>query len=279
MPVDTEFPGPPRIRGPDELALKAVEQGVIEHRRNLAVCFTLFVLLAYAGPSVVMLQIAFDPDVAFWLGRVGTLTLLLPILFFVQHGVHESRIQSPKSMRFVMFWTATIPAIWFCAMGGVYMNEADYAYDIINSNSCEGLKGDLQEAYNKALSLQAVCVDRLVKENGGKPLPELFVPVITLCKEYHELDKGELGTYWRYLAHAELNHICSGMCEGGPALWSGTGTRKGLPCDRHIAQKLLVVKEQTVLILVTGVLMVAGSLGVFLLASPILKQLGYMPID
>jgi len=273
------FPGPPRNRGADELALKAVEHGVIEHRRNLALCFTLFVLLAYAGPSVVMLQIAFDPDVAFWLGRVGTLTLLLPILFFVQHGVHESRIANPKSMRFVMFWTATIPAIWFCAMGGVYMNEADYMYDQIQSNSCEGLKADLQDAYNKALSVQAVCVARLIKENGGQPLPGLFVPVISLCQEYQALDKGELGTYWSYLAHAEVNHICSGICEGGPALWSGTGTRQGLPCARHIAQKLLIIKEQSILILVSGVLMVAGSLGVYLLASPILKQLGYMPID
>jgi len=279
MPVDTEFPGPQRLHGPDELALKAVEQGVIEHRRNLALCFTIFVFLAYAGPSVITLQMAFDPDVAFWLGRVGVLTFLLPILFLVQHGVHESRITNPKSMRFLMFWAATIPAIWFCAMGGVYMNEADYNYEFLRASGCDGLKGELQDAYNKAVSLQAVCVARMVKENGGHPLPNLFVPVITLCEEYQELDKGELGSYWNYLAHAEINHVCSGMCEGGPALWNGDGTRQGLPCAPHIAQKLLIIKEQTILILVTGVLMVAGSFGVFVLASPMLKQLGYMPMD
>lgn len=274
-----EFPGPQRSVAVDELALKAVEQGVIEHRRNLALCFTLFVFLAYAGPTVIMVQIAFDPDVAYWLGRVGTLTVLLPILFLVQHGIHESRITNPRSMRFVMFWTAIIPAVWFCAMGGVYMNEADYTYDMIRGNSCDNEKGELQEAYNKALSLQAVCVDRMIKENGGKPLPDLFVPVITLCTEYQDINKGEMKTNWKYLAHAELNHVCSGMCEGGPALWSGTGTRQGLPCAKHIAQKMLIIKEQSVLVLVCGVLMVAGSMGVYMLASPVLKQLGYMPID
>jgi len=279
--IDAEFPGPhgQRLQGPDELASKAVEQVVIEHRRNLALCFTLFVFLAYAGPTVIMLQMAFDPDVAFWLGRVGTLTVLLPILFLVQHGIHESRIANPRSMRFVMFWVALVPAIWFCAMGGVYMNEADYMYDQIRSSSCDNTKGELQEAYNKALSLQAICVANMVKANGGKPLPDLFVPVITLCPEYEEVNRGQLKTYWRYLSHAEANHICSGMCEGGPALWSGTGTRQGLPCARHIAQKLLIIKEQSVLVLVSGVLMVAGTMGVFLLASPMLKKLGYMPMD
>jgi len=278
-PLNPEFPGPPRIRGPDELALKAVEQGVIEHRKTLNLVFTCFVFLAYAGPSVITMHMAFDPDVAFWLGRVGVLTVLLPLLFLVQYGVHESRINNPKSLRFIMFWTATIPAIWFCSMGGVYMNEADYTYDMIHNSGCEGVKGDLQDAYNKALSLQAVCVNRMIQENGGKPLPGLFVPVITLCEEYQDVNKGELKTYWNYLAHAEVNHVCSGMCEGGPALWSGTGTRHGLPCGRHIAQKMLIVKEQAVLVLVSGVLMVAGSLSVYLLAAPMLKQLGYMPID
>lgn len=279
MPTDAEFPGPQRLRGPDELALKAVEQGVIEHRRNLALCFTLFVFLAYAGPTIITIQMAFDPDVAFWLGRVGVFTILLPFLFFIQHAVHEARITNPKAMRFVMFWSAVIPAVWFCAMGGIYMNEADYAYDYIKANDCSGEKGELQEAYNKALSLQAQCVARMIKENDNKPLPSLFVPVITLCKEYEDVNKGQLGFYWDYLAHAEINHVCSGMCEGGPALWSSLGTRKGLPCAKHIAQKLLIVKEQAVLVLVSGVLMVAGSTGVYLLAAPMLQQLGYMPMD
>lgn len=279
MPVDTEFPGPPRLRGPDELALKAVEQGVIEHRRNLALCFTLFVFLAYAGPSVIMLQMSFDTDVAFWLGRVGTLTILLPFLFLAQHALHESRITNPKSLKFVMFWSALIPAVWFCAMGGYYMNEADYVYDMLTSKACEGDKAELQDAYNKAVSYQGQCVSRLIKENDGKALPDLYVPVIAMCPEYQKFNKGEMGTNWRYLAHCETNHICSGMCEGGPALWSGTGTRKGLPCAKHIAQKMLIIKEQTILVLASGVMMVAGSLAIFLLASPILKQLGYMPID
>jgi len=279
MPPAAEFPGPQRRHGPDELALKAVEQGVISHRRNLALCFTLFVFLAYAGPTVITLQMAFDPDVAFWLGRVGTLTLILPILFVIQHGVHEARVTNPASMRFLMFWTAVVPAVWFSAMGGVYMNEADYEYDRIRGNGCDGLKGDVQEAYNKALSYQAQCVERLVKENGGQPLPDLYVPVITLCPEYQKVNNGQMGAYWDYLAHAEVNHLCSGMCEGGPALWTGTGTRNGLPCAKHIAQKLLIIKDQAFLVLISGVMMVAGSFGLFLLASPILKQLGYMPID
>lgn len=280
--IDAEggFPGrPQQIKNPDELAAKAVEQITIEKRRTVALCFTLFVFLSYAGPTVIMLQIAFDPDVAFWLGRVGTLTVLLPILFLVQHGVHESRIKNPTSMKFVMFWVALVPAIWFCAMGGVYMNEADYMYEQIRSNSCDNTKLELQDAYNKALSFQATCVASMVQKNGGQPLPDLFVPVITLCPEYQDVNKGELKTNWNYLAHCEANHICSGMCEGGPALWSGMGTRQGLPCAKFIAQKLLVIKEQSVLVLVSGVLMVAGSMAVFLLVQDHLKQLGYMSID
>jgi len=261
----------------DDLAFKAVELGAMNLRRTVAIVFTFFIFCAYAPPTIMAIQMGIDPDVRFWIGSAALWTIAIPIILLIQHGIHLSMIENPAKVRLLMFWCAIFPGAWFAIIGGVYMNEADfYAYEM-RSSSCESMvqeKAELQAAYEDAQEIRETCVKRLTADNGGKPLP--YFPVVTLCEEYQQQRNGTRKYEWNYLAKCEINHLCSGFCDGGKYLWSGV-PGEGLPCARHVGQKMLVAQHQALMLLVYGILMIAVSFLVYMMVSPILKQLGYIP--
>lgn len=271
-----------RKGSPDQLAYKAVEYGVIELRRTLALVFTFTIFCAYAPPTVIAMQIAVDPDVSFWVGRLAWGTIIVPILFIAQHGVHITYLANPKNLKALMFCVAIFPAIWFCLIGGLYMNEADYVSSSMRVSDCGGgAKSNLQDAYTEATAILDTCTKRKLKENNGEPIH--YDITLPMCDEYKwALGNGTNAYYFRYLAHCEVNHQCSGFCDQthGKGLWvANYGSRSLAPCDQTIGLKLLVVKEQALILLVYGVLMIAATFSSYLLLSPICRHLGYMSLD
>lgn len=277
MPSGTQW-GP--AKGNEELTLMAMQQGLMEHRRTAAFIFTFVTFCVFVPPCVVSIQLGSDPDVGFWLGRFAIGTICVPFIVLIAHVLHLSMLRKPQMCKKIMFATALIPSIWFCCVGGIYMSSADYHASRFRTGGCGLVEaGQLQDAYEKAQALRNTCVARLTKSNGNVPLP--YNPPVTMCEEYAEaLEKdstmsGGLSWRWSYLAHTEVNHICSGFCTPGPALWTAS-VRNGLPCARHVANKLYIVEEQAVMVLVYGVVMVVATfLCYFVLMAPIWKALGY----
>lgn len=272
-----------KAAGPDASAYMAVEKGVLDLRRTLALIFTFTVFCAYAPPTVIAMQMAVDPDVGFWVGRLAWGTLCVPILLIAQHMVHETYLADPRLLKAMMFTVALIPAIWFCVVGGLYMNEADYVSGEMRVSDCGGMdaKANLQEAYGEATTLKNTCLQRKIKENANQPIH--YDITLPMCDEYKwALGNGTSSYYFRYLAHCEINHQCSGFCDNthGDGLFVSNFMGKALaPCDQVIGLKLLVVKEQALILLIYGVLMIAAVFSTYLLVTPICRQLGYMSFD
>mmetsp|Transcript_75979 Transcript_75979/g.180728 ORF Transcript_75979/g.180728 Transcript_75979/m.180728 type:complete len:355 (+) Transcript_75979:83-1147(+) len=70
---------------------------------------------------------------------------------------------------------------------------------------------------------------------------------------------------WEYLAWIEINHLCGGVCEAGPMLWTSfdkAGRQEPGKCAPYLALKFLVVEFEATMIMWTPFIMLLCSLPV-----------------
>lgn len=150
----------------------------------------------FAPPTILCLQFGMDSDVVFWIGRWSLLALLVPIFIVVMFSVHIFMVSRGTPRRRIFLWTVAVPAIFFCIMGGLFMNRGTYLYGQLKSNDCSGggflpEKVDLQTAYNEAHAIYGACINRLYNDNGQQTLP--FRPTLWGCEEWGTWQMGQEG--------------------------------------------------------------------------------------
>merc|ERR1719223_415914 len=96
-----------------------------------------------------------DSDVVFWVGRWSLLAILVPIWIVAMFIIHIFMVQRNTPRKHLLLWTVALPAIFFCIMGGVFMNRGNYLYGQLKSSDCSGggflpEKEHLQNAYDEA---------------------------------------------------------------------------------------------------------------------------------
>lgn len=278
---------------------------------NLA--FTTMLFVVFLGPVLLAVNLAQDPDAAFWMGSGGYGVLIAPVIFVVAHFAHVHRIRSGKRLYtkyylFLLFCTI----LMFSTVGLAYQFEATFWYGQLESQDCAhgGLKEkhQLQNAYNEASVIYRDCVTRLYMENGNQTLPRR--PLLQSCEEYARAfgDEGEIGFWqlvrrwlgnevwarrhykraelrtwrkdWDYLASAEANFLCGGFCIAGPMLWSPAdeiGRVGTSACSPAVALKFIVLEYH-------ARTLVVSQLVIFLLIGPVIyyghaheRELGMIP--
>lgn len=164
--------------------------------RTLVYSYFFAIFCLFAPPTILCLQFGVDADVVFWIGRWSLLALLVPIFIFVMFIVHLLMIARGTPHKRIFLWTVAVPAVFFCVMGGIFMNRGNYLYGQLKSNDCSGggflpEKMNLQTAYDEAQAIYGACVNRLYNDNRRQSLP--FRPTLWGCEEWGSWQTGQDG--------------------------------------------------------------------------------------
>lgn len=272
--------------------------------RFIANGFSLVQFCAFASPFIISLEMACDPDVAFWIGEWGYLVFLVPVIIITQHILHFWMLRKPHRMQRSIFIAVPVScAVIVGIVGCIYYSMGRYFHGQLASHDCnEGssvyAKYWLQQAYDEAYAVHQQCNSRLQAENGGMPL--LRQPTLPGCEEWRDfLDarRGEktgdrlgigpgglkqfsaenFALQWEYLSWVEAEHICGGFCDIGPSLFVSSDLlgRAGGACAHQVAFKFLSVSDNGFKILIIGLLIFALAVPSYFFAIPQLKALGY----
>jgi len=159
------------------------------------------------------------------------------------------------------------------------------------SSECSGRvlerKAELQQAYEQALGVYHICVERTKQEL----VPQATFRIMTLpmCKEWFLNANGtnpstiipqngyskERVRDFHYLASVEKNHVCGGFCQAGPSLWTGFGDREGSVCAPIVAAKFMTIKRRADMIFWTSLINLLILIISYVYARPLLERLGY----
>jgi hypothetical protein len=134
------------------------------------------------------LQLGFDPDVAYWIGRWGLLAIVVPFWILLLHVVNAFMMRrSPRPWRSVVFVLAVIPGLLLLLIGAIHLAFSGYLYGQISAEDCTSDapladKRRLQLAYMEGFILYIGCYQRMLQENGGAALP--YRPTLQDCQEW-----------------------------------------------------------------------------------------------
>eukprot|EP00929_Paragymnodinium_shiwhaense_P112477 TRINITY_DN80733_c0_g1_i1.p1 TRINITY_DN80733_c0_g1~~TRINITY_DN80733_c0_g1_i1.p1 ORF type:complete len:386 (+),score=70.15 TRINITY_DN80733_c0_g1_i1:65-1222(+) len=150
---------------------------------------TVALFLMYAGPMIIAAELGDDLDVSFWINRLGLAALLLPFVFVATHLVHVANMEIHRYPKWALIAGFLMPAVFLCFIGGYYAGEASYLSVHLAGADCASssafpAKAKLQKAYDNAFGVYEECHARLLRENGGLPLPRR--PLLQNCREFAE---------------------------------------------------------------------------------------------
>lgn len=271
-------------------------------RQLLAYMFTLVAFVIFSGPIVVSITLATDNDVAYWIGTYGYFAILVPVFLFGQHVYHLWMLRNHRLTRYVFLLTPLLPAALFMFIGGTYMSRGKYLYGQLKSDDCHASssvpeKHWLQVAYEEARDGWEKCVERKKLDNRGVPLRR--IPTLQSCSEWDAMvdnvttivpwkgyrlasnsmrvrDPSNLPR-WQYLANSEINHMCSGFCEGGPALWTISQKlgSEGSGCAEIVAFRFVSVMQYGLMVFTIGAIVFLLTFPIYFSAKSFLAGLGY----
>jgi hypothetical protein len=143
-----------------EAPLMLKRGGDEEHVRQTAAYFFTLGLFCLFGPVMIMtVHIGLDPDVGYWIGRLGLFAFLTPLYIVMQHLVQLRALKNekPVSKRFFLI-VAVLPTIYFITTGGIYYSQAKWYANFLDDPKCEGDKKSLEKAHQEAWALWNGCV-------------------------------------------------------------------------------------------------------------------------
>lgn len=276
-------------------------------RRFLQMAFTVGMGLAFAPTVILCLKLAYDGDVAFWIGEWGYLAFLVPLIIGLQHGLHAWMLSEPGRLRrYIFLWAPVICSIIFMVVGGIYYSLGRYYHGQLRADECSESGTDtakfwLQDAYNQAHEVYDQCHQRLSQESNGFSLGRQ--PSLQVCKEWHDfLDNAKMNgqrswvpypmggrkvlralsqqnyvTEWKYLAWMEVEHTCGGFCTTGPSLFTSYDLmgRQGGKCAPFVGFKFIGVYQQAFMVFLIGLAIFVLTIVFYMASIPVLSSLGY----
>lgn len=286
------FSGKPRGLPLGAIFQRARPPGANSACRTVAYFATLVQLCLSAAPMILSVQLGFDPDVEYWIGRIGRWALVVPVYTMLLHVVHVWQITHGRQNRSVFIFMV-IPMVLLCFTGYWYMSPSANIQAQLFSEDCTGrwLPGKLrlQQAYEEAHAVYLACTQRILGENGTAS--SFRQPTLQSCEEWAShanatdhrggtvpqgMSEGRMLDF-NYLAYIEANHVCGGFCHPGPALWNAYGElgRAGGKCAPLVAGKFSVVRGRAELVFWVGFSNVVIFIIGYLHSRPLLARLGY----
>lgn len=181
--------------------------------------FGLGCFLIFASPVVKMLDIVFDPSVAFWMGVAPQIVVFTPVpLVLAAFGI--SWVSGSPSRSAVLLGMAA-PALVLAILSERVM-EQSVTYSVrLGSRDCHSFlpKYELERSRKAAVDLQRSCGARIIEE----------------CADYSMASTADPN--WDYLARVERRHACGGWCEPGRPVW-GFGEVPGDACSTAVSEVL-----------------------------------------
>jgi len=272
---------------------RARPPGAAAASRTVAYFCTLTQLALYAAPVMLAVQLANDPDAAYWIGNVGLWALAVPFYTILLHVVHVNQIAANQQTS-VIFGLMILPMVFLCMTGSWYLVPASRIQAGLFSAECSGKglerKAELQQAYEQAFHIYNMCAERMRQEQG---LEATFRHVtLPMCKEWFLNANGSKQGImipkngysrqrvrdFQYLAHVEASHVCGGFCFSGPALWTSSrelGREGGSMCAPLVAAKFSTIKRRAEMIFWAGLFNFIILLLGYVFARPMFERLGY----
>lgn len=272
-------------------------------RHFIAYMFTLTAFTILAAPTIISIQLGFDVDAGFWIGKWGYLAFFVPFFLVGQHFYHLWMLgDRTRRRRYIFIIVPVLPAVLFMIIGGTYMSFSRHLYGQLKSEDCRPdgptpAKFWMQEAYDEAQAAYNQCLARLVKDNQGLPLRRH--PNLQSCTEWDDLLANRKGVVpwkgyktspgtlrqhnpsndhrWQYLADVEVNHLCGGFCSPGPSLfvsYSQTGHRGG-SCAQFVAFRFLSIMHWGTVVFAMGLITVVLSIPTYVFSRSFLTNMGY----
>jgi len=241
-----------------------------EVRVPIATMTTFALFMLFAPPTIASIYMGFDKDVRYWCGWFGATAVIMPVFLVIQHVLH-AKWHEPKRMLVII--CVLFPAVFFAAVGGVYMHELNLAATRLYDGDCGTFQEKmlLQSEYDSAKQLYDKCTERLAAQ--GSP-PE---PTVETCNEYQEVearaDESDLQR-WRYLERVEPQYMCAGFCTGGKSLWT-RDPRYLPPCARFMAMKLYFQADLASMTLWYAVAVIVLYFPAHMMMAPFFRTLGY----
>lgn len=267
------------------------------HRHWLCHFYTIALFCLFGAPTIMLWTVGNDVDAQYWISSIGIFAWLVPAFIVGAHylQVRAMRMDKPVPKWFFLV-VVLVPAIFFFFAGAMYWRQGkSQAASMHGGEGCKGDDLNLNRAYLKAESLWNACVVKQAKLNGDQPL--MALPKVQSCPNYIKVEqetgfrnwKGydndadvaamSMTEEWRYLALAEVNHICAGWCDipnapFKPRLWSGAGT-PAEPCQNFVAHKMLVIEQQGWIVMWVATWIMVFSCAVYLLFQGMLVSIGH----
>lgn len=184
--------------------------------------FTTFCFAVFGTPIVLCHHVGRDPQVLFWIGDYIDWVLFLPLLFVWAHIYHVIFRVPSKFVMVICLIGSCVVILYACQH--VMLDAYDNA-NAFTAIDCDTFpqKMELQRSWEAAHTFYDNCMTEMADEMDITYESAATMYRIEDCADYVT----QLGRNpdWGYLAELEEQHLCSGWCERGEAIWTLSETR------------------------------------------------------
>jgi hypothetical protein len=189
--------------------------------------FAFMSLLVFCGAIVKMADLAFNPNVQYWIGEYPKWIAFVPLLFIgIAFCIHRSTGQAsrvaallgllgPSVMLFIGGYKVSITSLT--------LSTAFSSIDCITNPSMYQLQQDWESAW----AFKSAC--KPLPNATGKPM------MINECQGYEAAAAKNKG--WAYLAQLEKSSGCGGWCKASTTMWAYPGDVQD-PCSSVASEAL-----------------------------------------
>lgn len=207
-------------------AKKVPAASEIVFKDMFSAAFTFLTFTIFSYPLVASVYLGEQINIQYWVGRYGSLALLVPAIFLIVYCIQVT-LHTPRQV--MLLASSITPCILFMTIGNIYAGAAFDLSDQLLSNDCTNFhsKRELDRHWWTAHSFYMNCL-RNMKEKGvpGADNVEALMQVYRIqhCDGYEEAHE-QFQTEWDYLSFVEDTHLCTGWCRPGPRLWTFKDTK------------------------------------------------------
>lgn len=240
--------------------------------------FTLVCCLLFLFPTTVLLDIGWDPIVAYWHPSGRMMTLLLVFVPLVIAGAHVIHVRRMMPVKKVVVIAVFAPAAIIIIMADVFYELSWRKAQDLADRNCDSIqsKRDLQASWEVAYYIYDSCLNQTNAASGYSRAQLQANFRLPDCEDY-TIASYEHSNYkhdWLYLAHLEKTLGCSGWCYPGQQLWVTQAVKDD--CSSSVANGFFYfVKDRSMQILLTMTATLVVLTVLVLLISAPMRSAGF----
>lgn len=250
--------------------------GVVRHTPQIDLFphgLTLASFAVFGAPVIFGIHLAWDPNVAYWIGPMGYATILVPALLVMCHFAHL-RVGRPTQL--VTIFGTVVPSIILLLVANLHMGQMSAMGSQLTSSDCTtyGKKLEMERSWAAAAILYHDCLVRTSRENDVtfKDAMQLFR--LQECTEYQATPDNytQHRDTWNYLARLEEEEQCSGWCAESPPLWTFKPVSDSCAATAGTILRVKIIAQASRMMAYSITLLVLSIAGVFYTGASIRKR-------